>query len=66
MEVEMKKTYTTPAMVETLMDMQIVLTEMTGVQGSDGTGWGGVDDGGLLDPEANSRDGWESFWESRE
>ena len=62
----MKKIYTTPAMVVTQMDLQIVLTEMTGVHGSDGTGWGGVDEGGLLDPETNSRGNWEDFWEGRE
>ena len=63
----MRKRYTTPAMQETLMDLSHAVASATGVQGDDGTGWGGVDEGSLLDPEANSRDSREEdFWEGRE
>ena len=63
----MKKTYITPAMQETTMALRLAIAALTyGVTGDDGTGWGGVDNGGTLDPESNSRSDWESFWDDRE
>lgn len=54
-------------MQETTMALRLAIAELTyGVTGDDGTGWGGVDNGGKLDPESNSRDDWESFWNDRE
>lgn len=54
-------------MQETTMDLSHTIANGTGVTGDDGTGWGGVDEGGLLDPESNNRGNWEDdFWDSRE
>ncbi len=62
----MKKGYVVPAMQVTLMDLGYAIASATGVSG-EGIDWGGVDEGGGLDPDANSRGDWEEdFWEGRE
>ncbi len=54
-------------MQETIMYLGYTIASGTGVHDDGGTGWGGVDEGGTLDPESNSRGDWEEdFWESRE
>ena len=63
----MKKIYIIPAIQETTMNLGHAIANGTGVNGDDGTGWGGVDEGGLLDPESNDRGNWEDdFWDCRE
>ena len=47
------------------MDLCYVVASATGVSG-DGIGWGGVDEGGSKDPDANRRNNsnveWGNLW----
>ena len=61
----MKKAYKTPETRLTVMDLSYVVASATGVSG-DGIGWGGVDEGGSKDPDANRRNDsnveWGNLW----
>lgn len=61
----MKKAYKTPETRLTVMDLCYVVASTTGVSG-DGIGWGGVDEGGSKDPDANRRNNsnveWGNLW----
>jgi hypothetical protein len=61
----MKKTYITPALQETPMDLSSAVAQLTGSAGDNHLDDGGVDTGGNT-PGANSRDSWDQFWEDRE
>lgn len=54
----MKKTYIEPQMKVCFYDTESIL-DGTGVTGDNGTDWGGVDETGEKDPDANSMSTWE-------
>ena len=61
----MKKAYNSPAMQELTMDLRSAVAELTGNAGDNHIGSGGKDDEGL-DPDANTRNSWDRFWDDRE
>ena len=40
------------------MEQEVIMAD-SGVTGDNGTGWGGVDEAGNKDPDANSTDIWD-------
>lgn len=61
----MKKTYITPALQETPMDLRSAVAQLTGNTEDDHIGSGG-EDHGENEIGSNSRNSWDQFWEDRE
>ncbi len=62
-----KKRYVNPDLKVLYMTGTACIASVTGETGYDNIGYGGADEGGMLDPDANSRGDWEEdFWDSRE
>ena len=61
----MKQIYTTPAMQETVLDLRQAVA-LSGVEGTNGIRYGGVDTQGSKDPDANRRGNsdveWGNLW----
>ena len=58
----MKKIYMTPVMQETVMDLRQAVAQASGVNGSNGIGYGGVDRQGTKDPDTNRRNDRNTEW----
>ena len=55
----MKKTaYIRPQVKTCMMEAESLMVD-SGVTGDNGTGWGGTDEGGNKDPDANGTDMWD-------
>lgn len=58
----MKKIYKKPCVKISCMEQEVIMAD-SGVTGNNGIGWGGVDEAGNKDPDANSTDIWdENVW----
>jgi len=61
----MKKTYTIPAIQETTVDLCQAVA-LSGVEGTNGIKYGGIDKQGSKDPDANRRNDsnveWGNLW----
>jgi len=55
----MKKIYITPAMKAAAMEMENLMTD-SGVVSTQGIGYGGVDEGGTIEPAAR---GYNGLWD---
>lgn len=53
----MKKTYLQPSTVMVIVEIGIMLAGSAGVMSNNGIGYGGVDEGGTLDPASRRRQG---------
>ena len=56
---KMKKRYITPAMKAAAMEMENLMTD-SGVVSTQGIGYGGVDEGGTIEPAAR---GYNGMWD---
>ena len=54
----MKKIYKKPCVKISCMEQEVIMAD-SGVTGNNGIGWGGVDEAGNKDPDANSTDIWD-------
>lgn len=61
----MKKAYISPVIQEMPMNLRSAVADLTGYADGDQIGSGGKDYGDH-DPDANSRNSWDGFWEERE
>ena len=60
------KSYIEPKMEVVAMSVNHCIADVTAETGNGDLGYGGADINGIIDPEGNIRNDWETFWDDRE